>query len=194
MRLQSLPIDEIRIASPCTARWEDMSGDSKSRFCDQCQLKVYNLSQMSRPEIERLFENKEGRLCVRFYRRADGTMLTQDCPVGFKRTMERARQRLGILSAACASLLAGVLSIAGCKPAPTSSNSTGKASGGNPECLMGKPQIHSTATNQPPPQALMGEAIAPEVEQRLKQQATPQKEESANSHTLEMGDVAPPKK
>jgi hypothetical protein len=153
-----------------------MSGDSTSRFCDQCQLKVYNLSEMSRREIERLFENKEGRLCVRFYRRADGTMLTQDCPVGFKRAIQRARQRLGILSAACASLLAGVLSIAGCKPAPTSSNSTGKAGGGSPQCLMGKPGIPAAATNQTTPEVLMGEAVAPEIEQHLKQQATSQKE------------------
>jgi hypothetical protein len=32
----------------------------------------------------------EGRLCVRFYRRRDGTLLTEDCPVGWR----AARRRL----------------------------------------------------------------------------------------------------
>jgi hypothetical protein len=39
---------------------------------------------MGRDEAENLLLNVEGRLCVRFYRRADGTVLTQDCPVGWK--------------------------------------------------------------------------------------------------------------
>ena len=38
---------QVKIASPCPARWEDMSGDERSRFCLQCNQHVYNLSAMS---------------------------------------------------------------------------------------------------------------------------------------------------
>jgi hypothetical protein len=34
---------------------------------------------MTRAEAEALVAEKEGRLCVRFYRRPDGTMLTRNC-------------------------------------------------------------------------------------------------------------------
>ena len=73
-------LDEIKIASPCRARWEDMGGDDRARFCGQCQKHVYNFSAMTRGEVENLIREKEGRLCGRFYRRADGRVLTADCP------------------------------------------------------------------------------------------------------------------
>ena len=44
---------------------------------------------MSRTEAENLLTNSEGRLCVRFFRRADGTILTQDCPVGWRAVKAR---------------------------------------------------------------------------------------------------------
>ncbi|MDH3528348.1 MAG: hypothetical protein OEQ28_02180, partial [Acidobacteriota bacterium] len=34
-------------------------------------------------QAETLIMNSEGRLCARFYRRADGTIITKDCPVGW---------------------------------------------------------------------------------------------------------------
>ena len=43
---------------------------------------VYNLSDMTEEEALKLVEEREGRLCVRFYQREDGTVLTSDCPVG----------------------------------------------------------------------------------------------------------------
>ena len=45
-------------------------------------MNVYNLSEMSQPEAEGLLRSHEGRLCVRYYQRSDGTILTKDCPVG----------------------------------------------------------------------------------------------------------------
>src|SRR5262249_37545981 len=58
--------------------------DNRVRFCSLCNLNVYNLSGMSRNEAETLITKTEGRLCVRYYRRADGSILTQNCPVGLK--------------------------------------------------------------------------------------------------------------
>ena len=99
------PLDSIRIASPCKSDWNEMYGDGRRRFCGECKMNVYNLSGMSRTEAENLLINSEGRLCVRFYRRKDGTVLTKDCPVGWQ-ALKRKASRFAV---AFSSLIAGVL-------------------------------------------------------------------------------------
>ncbi len=98
------PLNNIRIASPCHADWNEMYGDNRKRFCGDCKLNVYNLSGMTRDEAESLIIKAEGRLCVRFYRRADGSVITQDCPVGWARVKQRTR----VYAAAMASLLMAI--------------------------------------------------------------------------------------
>src|SRR5262249_36340313 len=83
-------MQKIRIASPCSADWNRMSGDDRLRFCPECQLNVYNFSAMQSGEIEPLFPAKTGRLCAHFYQPPDGPMLTQDCPFGFRAALPRA--------------------------------------------------------------------------------------------------------
>lgn len=77
----------VQIAKPCLQPWEAMTGDERVRECHQCRLNVYNLSVMSSDEATELINNTEGRLCVRFFQRPDGTVLTADCttqrPEGF---------------------------------------------------------------------------------------------------------------
>lgn len=63
-----------------------MDGDERVRFCRECNRNVYNLSSMTEAEAQRLIARREGRVCVRFYQRRDGTVLTTDCPVGRKRS------------------------------------------------------------------------------------------------------------
>ena len=63
-----------------------MSGDNRVRFCCACRLNVYNLSGMTRRDATELVQLVEGRLCVRFFLRKDGTLLTSDCPVGMRWT------------------------------------------------------------------------------------------------------------
>ena len=76
------PLDRVQVAAPCKADWDEMIGTDRVRFCGQCSLNVYNLSAMTRDEAESVIAANEGKLCVRFYRRKDGSILTQDCPVG----------------------------------------------------------------------------------------------------------------
>jgi hypothetical protein len=61
-----------------------MEGTDRVRFCQSCAKNVYNLSAMSQSEAEQLITEAEGKLCVSFYRRADGTILTDNCSVGMK--------------------------------------------------------------------------------------------------------------
>jgi len=87
-------INNVRIASPCPADWDKMIGDDRVRHCAECNLNVYNFSAMTTPDVERLLSG-EGRLCARFYRRKDGTMLTQDCPHGFRAVVWRVSKLAG---------------------------------------------------------------------------------------------------
>lgn len=102
--MKQSPLNNIRIASPCSANWDEMIGDNQKRYCGNCKLNVYNLSGMSKDEAENLLLNSEGRLCVRFFRRQDGTVLTKDCPVGWA----KVKQRISRVTTATFSLFIGV--------------------------------------------------------------------------------------
>lgn len=89
-------LDDVMIAAPCPAKWEEMQGDDVKRFCSKCALNVYNTSELTGQEIMDLMEQSEGRTCLRLYRRQDGTLITKDCPVGttMRERIERARRRM----------------------------------------------------------------------------------------------------
>jgi hypothetical protein len=108
MSVRSNPLDYVKVASPCPADWEAMIGDERVRFCGQCQLNVYNLSGMSKREAEALVTNTEGRLCVRYHQRADGTILTKDCPVGLCAIKRRVSRVARATISAVIGFLAGV--------------------------------------------------------------------------------------
>jgi hypothetical protein len=100
-------LDQLQIASPCQAKWEDMTGDDKVRFCSQCQKNVFNISNMDAAKAESLIVQKQGRLCLRMYRRHDGTVITQDCPVGLAKIKDKGRAMLY----AAATLMAGAVGL-----------------------------------------------------------------------------------
>src|SRR5215510_14708772 len=93
-------LKNLRIASPCPVGWNSMSGDDKIRYCELCHLNVHNFSEMTAGEIQKLLTTSEGRICGRLYRRADGTVITRDCPVGLKAFRKRiARRAAAVLTA-----------------------------------------------------------------------------------------------
>jgi hypothetical protein len=99
-RLPVLP--NIRVATPCSADWEKMTGDERVRACADCNKNVYNLSNMTRDEAEALIIEKEGKLCVRYFQRKDGTILLKDCVIG---VAQKRKRRL--IAAGATALLAG---------------------------------------------------------------------------------------
>ncbi len=113
MGTQFIALEEICIATPCRADWDKMQGDDKSRFCGSCAKNVYNLSSMTRLEAETLIREKEGQLCVRFFQRADGTMLTTNCPVGTKNPRRRGRVSVALLTILAAPFLMVSAALAG---------------------------------------------------------------------------------
>lgn len=96
--MSRLSLEMVRVASPCTASWEGMTGDDQMRRCQECGLQVFNLSAMTREDAEALIEERTGRTCVRLYRRADGTVLTRDCPNGSLSWRKRLLLAAGVLA------------------------------------------------------------------------------------------------
>jgi hypothetical protein len=94
------PLEKLKVAAPCKAEWRWMYGNDRVRFCNQCQLYVYNLSALTREQAEDLILSTEGKLCVRFYRRQDGTILTRNCPQGLQAIKEKfTRTRTHVVAA-----------------------------------------------------------------------------------------------
>jgi hypothetical protein len=107
--MRSLPrLEDVRIAAPCPASWEAMKGDDRVRFCAACGKDVYNLSALPRVEAEQLLAERGGSICKTLYLRADGTVITADCPVGVVRRL-RVRRVLAVAAGAGALALATAL-------------------------------------------------------------------------------------
>jgi hypothetical protein len=146
-------LDDLRIASPCKASWDAMTGDDTVRFCGDCKLNVYNLSNMTSAEAASLLEAKEGRVCVRLYRRTDGTVITRDCPVGLRAAMRRATRAASAILTAALGLLSGVAARTAWAGAPQDGNGR--------RATMGAP-----VAQEPEPPVEMGKmAVAPRGEE-----------------------------
>lgn len=169
------PLNNIKIASPCQADWNEMYGDSRKRFCGDCKLNVYNLSGMTKDEAEALIMNAEGRLCVRFHKRADGSVITQDCPVGWARLKQRTRVYATAAFSLLMALITGVLFVSlfskekttmgelkvpFATPTPTPANYP----------MMGaiavRPETNSNTTYKPEPGTVMGNFVTPVNKQK----------------------------
>lgn len=74
-------IDDLQLAKNCPADWNSMIGTDRVRLCGECRLHVYNFSELTRAEAQKIAVENDGEFCGRFYRRADGTILTKDCPL-----------------------------------------------------------------------------------------------------------------
>ena len=104
MAKKNVNLDEVSIAAPCPVAWAEMDGDERKRFCSLCSLHVYNISEMKRKEAEDfLSANPEG-VCLRLFRRVDGTLITKDCPVG-RRLADAVKRRVRAAAVAFVAML-----------------------------------------------------------------------------------------
>ncbi|HEY4178096.1 MAG TPA: hypothetical protein VGM90_14715 [Kofleriaceae bacterium] len=115
-----LPVlDNIRVATPCPADWNQMTGDDRVRACAQCKKDVFNLSGMTRDEAQSLMIEKNGELCVRYFQRKDGTILLKDCSIGISQKRKRR-----VIAAGVAMLLGGAALLVFKRPAPVKGHET----------------------------------------------------------------------
>ena len=96
-----LPLLSIKLATPCDAKWEEMTGDEKNRLCLACDKSVHDLTAMSADEIA-TFLGENAEACVRIYERRDQKVMRDDCPVGLRRSRHRAIAFSGLSLAAAA--------------------------------------------------------------------------------------------
>ncbi len=82
---QTGQLNNIRLAAPCNKDWDSMLGDDRVRFCNACSKNVYNISEMNSKEADAFLRNNGVSQCMRIFRRADGTVITDNCPVGLRR-------------------------------------------------------------------------------------------------------------
>lgn len=147
-------LDNIRVASPCPAPWEEMTGDDRVRRCDLCSLNVYNTAGLSRPELEELILSRRGeRLCVRLYKRHDGKVITKDCPVGVRAAFRRSVRSVG----AALSLILGLVAVGFGQEKPSDKPSNTKT---EQSSTVNKIELTGTATDQ-------AKAVIPGVEVKV---------------------------
>jgi hypothetical protein len=65
---------------------------------------------MPRDEAEELIRSRMGnRLCIRMHQRADGTLITQDCPVAVRLWRQRVSRGIARVAAAVTFMLCGIV-------------------------------------------------------------------------------------
>lgn len=98
-------LDRVVIAAPCSMSWENMEGDERVRYCQGCSKNVYNISDMSKTEAEQFLQDNGTNECIRLFRRQDGTLITDNCPVGLRHLRNKCQAAMRTIAAAAASLI-----------------------------------------------------------------------------------------
>jgi len=147
-------LEVLDVKEPCTEDWDAMDGDARKRHCAVCEMSVYDLSEMSEAAAVQLLSRPD-RVCVRFYRRADGRVTSKDCTpfrVRAARAVARGTLRTAarLASATLALLvLLGFGSLAGLDPLGWVDDLFGRT--------MGEPTAVAGAVEPWEPEPFMGE-------------------------------------
>ena len=128
-------LERVVVAAPCPISWETMPGNERVRYCSSCSKNVYNISDMSSKEAEQFLQENGSSQCIRLFRRQDGKVMTDNCPIGLRAIRNKCRMAMKVLAGFAASFLAFV---------PMSKSQECSAQQAEP--LGGEPMIDSTKT------------------------------------------------
>ena len=106
-------LSNVKVAAPCQQNWNDMVGGDRVRYCRSCEKNVYDLSEMSQTEAANLLQTHEGHLCVRFYQRADGKIMTNNCPVGLRAVRKMYVKQTAAIASLCGIFFGALMQFAG---------------------------------------------------------------------------------
>lgn len=113
-------LDNISIATPCSAEWDNMSGTDTIRFCGQCSKNVYDISAMSESEAVSFLAGQQMVPCLKFFRRADDTIIFDNCPAGLRRVRSGVKATVKFVSTVLATLMYSVAAFAKDETQPVS--------------------------------------------------------------------------
>lgn len=110
IRKRHLPLlGRVRVAAPCPEQWGEMTGGDKQRYCNLCEKDVHNLSAMTTKAAEEFLRaTKSQDVCVTYYRRRDGKIMTRDCAPGVSRRKSQ-RRRSAVAAVGGSALAAGMV-------------------------------------------------------------------------------------
>ena len=77
MKKKDYLVNEIFIGAPCNVDWDEMEGDKQVRNCLGCNKSVYNLSEFTLDEAEKLIQTQGDKICLLMERDHDGKPITQ---------------------------------------------------------------------------------------------------------------------
>lgn len=136
--------ENIQIAKPCKAKWDQMSGDEKVRACNLCKMNVYNVAMMTKEEAEQLFAANDStgtRTCIRLWRRADGTIITRNCP----KALQAIKVRIWSIWASIAAVIGGMYIMGMINQ--------------DRNCIMGERMVEKNPVQKPTPQEGQDKAV-----------------------------------
>ena len=73
---------EFQIVYKCPMQWEDLkklSNQDRARYCERCELKVYDLVGLSAEEVKELMRQNKDTICGQAYIRKDNKVMLQRC-------------------------------------------------------------------------------------------------------------------
>ncbi len=147
-KVKSELLDNLYIGAPCSVSWDSMTGDERARACSQCSRKVYNLSDMTKNEAETFLQENGVSHCVTFYRRQDGTIMTDNCPVGLRKLRDQCKFAMRVAAASIAFLMTPLAGFA--KPVHKGKTVDCKQSNQSPMPMVdGKPAMLPRTGNMP---------------------------------------------
>ena len=131
-----------------------MTGTERVRDCSQCSRKVFNISEMSTVEAEEFLKENGDSQCLAYYRRKDGTIITDDCPVGLRKirnTLRRLRRAAGFLISTIFSIGAACAQT----PQPTAGAVKINTAEQQPVRTLGEVSVRDTFPYKVPPIAVL---------------------------------------
>ena len=70
-------INQLTILTPCTLNWDELEGNRRTRFCQECGKNVHDFRNMTEAEVIAVMDNSPNDFCARITRTQDGQVITR---------------------------------------------------------------------------------------------------------------------
>ncbi len=130
-------LDNVYLASPCSMSWDAMTGDERKRACSGCGKNVFNLSDMTKSEAEKFLVDNGTSQCAIFFRRDDGSIMTDDCP----RALRKIRNQCKLVVKVAVGLIAFLVALPAHAQKSVTNSKNDKDTTSSTKLIEVKPQL-----------------------------------------------------